>query len=36
MQTFFRAKRLVEFEEWLKDEAKNKAKSKKDVVEYFE
>ena len=36
MQTLFRAKRLVEFEEWLKDEAKNKAKSKKDIVEYFE
>lgn len=36
MQTFFRAKRLVEFEGWLKDKAKSMAQAKKDVVEYFE
>ena len=36
MKTLFRAKRLAEFDEWLKDEAKNKVKSQKDIVEYFE
>jgi len=33
MKTFFRAKKLARFDEWLKD--KSKKSNNKDEVEYF-
>jgi hypothetical protein len=36
METLFRAKRLAEFDEWVKDKARKMAKKEQDIVEYFE
>jgi hypothetical protein len=36
MKTLFRAKHLAEFDEWVKEKARQAAERKKDVVEYFE
>ena len=36
IKTLFRAKRLAEFDEWVKNKARQMAKNEKDVVEYFE
>lgn len=36
METLFRAKRLAEFDEWVKEKARKMAKKEQDIVEYFE
>lgn len=36
MDTFLKAKKMVDFDEWIKDKAEKSAKNEKDVVEYFD
>jgi hypothetical protein len=36
IKTLFRAKHLAEFDEWVKQKARQAAERKNDVVEYFE
>lgn len=36
MEMLFRAKRLAEFDEWIKSKAHQMAKKEQDIVEYFE